>query len=147
MSSNLQLITLYGMELSKATIEVQADNLIVNVIDGFQSALETDIKLKFIEETVKSARSKINTLAMNEANTGIQSFEGCKVTQKKGGQILDYEQDPEYAKIKKELDARKSLLDTAFKTDGHLVINDGELVPKVPVKTFIKDSISYSFRK
>ena len=41
--SNIKLIALEGLELSKATIEVIADNLIINVIEGFDSALETDL--------------------------------------------------------------------------------------------------------
>jgi len=135
------------MELSKATIEVQADNLIVQVIDGFESALEVDVKLKFIEETVKNARGKINLLAMGEAAKGVKSIDGCTITQKVGGKTLDYEKDPGYAKIKKQLDGRKELLDTAFKTDGYLVDSDGLEVPKVPVKKWIKDSISYTFAK
>ena len=144
--SNIKLIALDGLELSKATIEVIADNLIINVIEGFDSALETDVKLKFIEETVKLARGKINTLAINQS-VGISSFEGCKIANKKGGQILDYEKDQRYNDLKAELELRKQHLDQAFKFDGHFVTNDGEIIPKVPVKTFVKDSISYTFKK
>jgi len=143
---NIKLIDLEGLELSKSIIEVIADNLIINVIEGFESALETDIKLKFIEETIKIARGKINTLAINQS-TGITSFEGCKITNKKGGQTLDYEADKEYLRIKTLLDERKELLNQAYKLDINLVTNDGEIIPKVPVKTFVKDSISYTFRK
>ena len=144
--SNIKLIALEGLELSKATIEVIADNLIINVIEGFDSALETDLKLKFVEETVKLARSKINTLAINQS-TGITSFEGCKITAKKGGQTLDYEKDQRYNDLKAELELRKQHLDQAYKFDGHFVTNDGEIIPKIPVKTFVKDSISYTFKK
>jgi len=143
---NIKLIDLEGLDLSKSIIEVIADNLIINVIEGFESALETDIKLKFIEETVKLARGKINTLAINQS-TGIESFEGCKITNKKGGQILDYESDKEYLRLKTLLDERKELLNQAYKLDINLVTNDSEIIPKVPVKTFVKDSISYSFKK
>ena len=146
MSSNIQLISLEGLELSKGTIEVIADNLIINVIDGFDSALETDIKLKFIEETIKLARGKINTLAINQS-VGVASFEGCKITAKKGGQTLDYEADKEYLRLKTLLDERKELLNQAYKLSINLVTDDGEIIPKVPVKTFIKDSISYAFKK
>ena len=146
MSNNIQLISLDGLELSKGTIEVIADNLIINVIEGFDSALETDIKLKFIEETVKLARGKINTLAISQS-VGVTSFEGCKITAKKGGQTLDYEKDETYRYLKEQLDKRKYQLDMASKCDGFSCDSDGVEIPKVPVKTFIKDSISYTFKK
>lgn len=147
MSSNIQLLTLDGLELSKGTIEVIADNLIVNVIDGFDSALETDVKLKYVEKTIKLARGKINCLAIKEAEKGVNSYANCEISRKNGGKILDYEKDEVYKKIKKALDERKKQLDSAYNFDGFLADNDGVEIPKVPVKTFIKDSISYTFKK
>lgn len=147
MSINIQLLTLDGMELSKSTIEVQADNIIANVIDGFDSALELDVKLKYVEETIKLARGKIKENVQKESDKGVNSYQGCTVSKKKGSYRLDYSKDKVYSDIEKELEERKKLLDQAYNSTAILVINDGEIVPKVPVKTWVADSISYTFKK
>ena len=144
--SNNNLMLLDGLELSKSTIDSLSNEIVNKALEGFDSALELDIKLKFIEETIKLARSKINTLAINQS-IGITRFEGCKITAKKGGQTLDYEKDQRYNDLKAELELRKQHLDQAYKFDGHFVTNDGEIIPKIPVKTFVKDSIYYTFKK
>ena len=59
-----------------------------------------------------------------------------------GGVLKDYEQDPIYNSIKIMLSERKELLDTAFKVKDKIFDNEGIEVPKVPVKSYRKDSIN-----
>jgi len=144
---NNNQIDLLGSELSKSNIEVLSDNLIKPFNDGFQDALEMDIRLKFIEETVKKAREKMNPFVLKKTiEKGCELF-GAKIAFKSGYAILDYEQDKEYLRLKKLLEERKELLNMASKTTHNFVTDDGELIERVPVKSYTKDSVSYTFKK
>jgi len=72
---------------------------------------------------------------------------GCKVSKRNGYAILDFEQDAEYAMLKKQLDERKALLTQSFKTVHNVITDNGEVVPKLPVKSYTSDSIIYTFKK
>lgn len=141
-STNIDLL---GSELSKSKIEELSTALCKPFNDGIQNALETDLKLKFIEETVKKAREKLNPFVLNSIL--VDEINGCKVSKRNGYAILDFEQDAEYAMLKKQLDERKALLSQSFKTVHNVVTEQGEVVPKLPVKSYTSDSISYTFKK
>jgi hypothetical protein len=49
--------------------------------------------------------------------------------------------------LKKQLDERKALLSQSFKTVHNVITEQGEIVPKLPVKSYTSDSISYTFKK
>ncbi len=58
-----------------------------------------------------------------------------------GGVLKDYEKDPVYADLLAQLKQRKELLDLAFKSKDPIYDADGVEVPKVPVKSYRKDSL------
>ena len=147
MQNNNQ-IDLLGSELSKSNIEVLSDNLLKPFNDGYQDALEMDIRLKFIEETVKKAREKMNPFVLKKTiEKGCELF-GAKVAFKTGYAVLDYEQDKEYLRLKTLLEERKEALNMSSKTTYEYINPDtGEVIPKVPIKSYTKDSISYTFKK
>ena len=58
-----------------------------------------------------------------------------------GGALKDYAKDPVYAGISAQLKERKELLDLAFKSKDPIYDADGVEVPKVPVKSYRKDSL------
>lgn len=74
----------------------------------------------------------------------IQDFTIRKTT---GGAILDYEADHRYVELKYLLDERKKLLDTAFKAKSEIYDSQGVQIPKVPVKSYRKDSITVTINK
>ena len=143
MNTNLQINT----SLDKVGIEEVSENLIELFKNGELEALEMDCKLKFAEESIKVAREKIKPYVLKKEIGSTHELFGCKVSKRNGYAILDFEQDAEYAMLKKQLDERKSLLSQSFKTVHNVVTEDGEVVPKLPVKSYTSDSISYTFKK
>lgn len=143
MNTNLQINT----SLDKVGIEEVSENLIESFKNGELEALEMDCKLKFAEESIKVAREKIKPYVLKKEIGSTHELFGCKVSKRNGYAILDFEQDAEYAMLKKQLDERKSLLSQSFKTVHNVITEDGEVVPKLPVKSYTSDSISYTFKK
>ena len=146
MQNNNQ-IDLLCSELSKSNIEVLSDNLIKPFEDGFQDALEMDIRLKFIEETVKKAREKMNPFVLKKTIEKGSELFGAKIAFKSGYAKLDYEQDETYRNLLKALKEREELLNMASKTTHNFVTDDGEVIPKVGIKSYTKDSVSYTFKR
>ena len=133
--------------LDRVGIEEVSENLIELFKNGEFEALEMDCKLKFAEESIKVAREKIKPWVMKKEIGSTHELFGCKVSKRNGYAILDFEQDAEYAMLKKQLDERKALLTQSFKTVHNVITEDGEVVPKLPVKSYTSDSISYTFKK
>ena len=143
MNTNLQINT----SLDKVGIEEVSENLIELFKNGELEALEMDCKLKFAEESIKVAREKIKPYVLKKEIGSTHELFGCKVSKRNGYAILDFEQDAEYAMLKNQLDERKALLIQSFKTVHNVVTEQGEIVPKLPVKSYTSDSISYTFKK
>jgi hypothetical protein len=147
MNTKITTINPVSVQLDRVGIEEVSENLIESFKNGELDALEMDCKLKFAEESIKSSREKIKPYVMKKEIGSTHELFGCKVSKRNGYAILDFEQDAEYAILKKQLDERKSLLSQSFKTVHSVVTEDGEVVPKLPVKSYTSDSISYTFKK
>lgn len=147
MNTKITTINPVSVQLDRVGIEEVSENLIEAFKNGELEALEMDCKLKFAEESIKSAREKIKPYVMKKEIGSTHELFGCKVSKRNGYAILDFEQDAEYAMLKKQLDERKALLSQSFKTVHNVVTEDGEVVPKLPVKSYTSDSISYTFKK
>ena len=143
MNTNLQINT----SLDKVGIEEVSENLIELFKNGELDALEMDCKLKFAEESIKVAREKIKPYVLKKEIGSTHELFGCKVSKRNGYAIIDFEQDAKYAMLKRQLDEYKALLSQSFKTVHNVVTEDGEVVPKLPVKSYTSDSISYTFKK
>lgn len=60
-------IDLVGLELTESNMSKLAGIITKAVDDGFQDSIELDRRLKFIEETIKIAREKLNKSAIIQA--------------------------------------------------------------------------------
>lgn len=147
MNSNSNINLLGSSELSKLNIQTIALKLLEPFENGEKTAIEMDMQLKFIEETIKEARVNINSYVTSSNIEKGLVLNGCKVSRKEGYAQLNYEDDPEYLRIKTLLAERKELLDSAFKSTHNIVTDEGEVIPKVSVKGYTKDSVSYTFKK
>jgi hypothetical protein len=147
MNTKITAINPVSVQLDRVGIEEVSENLIEAFKNGELDAIEMDCKLKFAEESIKSAREKIKPYVMKKEIGSTHELFGCKVSRRNGYAILDFEQDAEYAMLKKQLDERKALLSQSFKTVHNVVTEQGEVVPKLPVKSYTSDSISYTFKK
>ena len=67
-SMNNTSIDLVGLELTESNMSKLAGIITKAVDDGFQDSIELDRRLKFIEETIKIAREKLNKSEIGRAH-------------------------------------------------------------------------------
>ncbi len=145
--NNEKIDLLGSKELSKSNILDLATKLLEPFENGEKTAIEMDMQLKFIEETIKKSREQLNSFVLASNFTKGFEINGCKIASKEGYAQLNYEEDKTYLQLKTLLAERKELLDIAFKSSHNIVTNDGEVIPKVSIKSYTKDLVSYTFKK
>lgn len=134
--------------LNKGQIDVTSNELIASVIEGWEDPLDLDLRLKFVEETIKLARAKIESNVKGSITSDLKERYGVKISLRSGYAQYDFESDQEYKSLKARLKLREDLLKKAAKSNSQIFISDdGEKIKKVPVKSYTKDSISYTFEK
>ena len=147
MNNQTNIDLLGSNELSKSNISKFSEMLIEPFENGEKTAIEMDMQLKFIEETIKEARVNINSYVTSSNIEKGLILNGCKVSRKEGYAQLNYDDDIEYLRLKTLLAERKELLDSAFKSTHNIVTDEGQVIPKVSIKGYTKDSVSYTFKK
>jgi len=75
-------------------------------------------------------------------DTNVQEIENFEVKKSTGGPMLDYAADHKYVELEFLLKERKELLDASFKTKETIFDGEGVEIPKVPIKSYRKDSIT-----
>lgn len=145
MQDNIQLLG--SNDLSKTSIKTISEKILQVFENGEKTALELDLELKFAEEIIKKTREELNTWVLKSTVSSDLEINGCKIAYKSGYAQLNYEQDSEYLELKTKLAERKKLLDLAYKSGQNIVTDEGEIIPKVRVKNYTKDSITYTFKK
>lgn len=123
--------------ISKGRISLAAQQTVEKVRNGEIDPLKTYIQAKayqgYFTEIVKNTQS--DAIAEIEKYGKDDRVLSCKVELSNTGERLDYEKDPVYADLKKQLKERENELKTAFKSKNTMVDENGEVIPKVPVKT------------
>lgn len=116
-------------------------------------AIDHSLEINENENTIdfhimlKKVKLYLDTLIKeNEKNALLiwdqQKSDFDNITYNQGGKILDYSEDPIYHSIKLMLDDRKALLDLAFKSQNNIFDSEGVQVPKVPIKSYRKESLN-----
>ncbi len=129
----------FKTKLTKGQLQAMAIDTVKTWLDTVSAldALTFAKRLKvFTDQLIIESETEAKMIWDNEKS----NYPNMNYTQ--GGAIKDYEEDPIYASIKLMLGERKELLDTAFKMTEAIYDNDGVEVPKVPIKTYRKDSIN-----
>ena len=136
------VITLeHKMEISEA--------LTGPVFNNEVDALDHDVKLKALEDSIDDARKKIKSKVI-EAAEGRKSSLGVGFTITKGGTAsLNYSDDPAWVKLESMKKDREKLLKQAFEMhqkdpESQLVV-DSEEIPVVTVKSYSSESVRYKF--
>ena len=140
------------VDYSKSTLDSIAKELSDLVKNGDLYALETDVKLKAMEEVIKRVREEIKQNVINEiTRNGTKEFNGVAVKETSGRTTLEYDSDAEYSIWKSRLSARKEILDAAYKASqkGILVSfdSDGIEIQAPQIKSVGENSVSYTFKK
>ncbi len=92
---------------TKENIEMLANNIVANVLEGNANPLNVAIQLEAIKKACESAREKIATPVLNE----LQKFGnktmllGAKIEQKEVGTKYDFTQSEAWAKYNKQKEA------------------------------------------
>lgn len=126
---------------TKKEIQKSTTSFIKEIIDsGNYNIQEKYCEVRRLKEAVDVMESELKKALPDE---NFEAF-GVKATYRGGGSVANYNDDPIYASIKKQLDNRKTLLDAALKTDDPFYDSEGIEVPKVS-KTERKSSLSVTF--
>ena len=123
--------------------------LAIDIVNqGDITAEEALAKLTRFSDLISNA---INELKPNIVIDKEININGVKLTYVSGGKILKYEDDPEWNQInstierlKVDLKFREDQLKKSSNTEDD-VIFDGEVIPKVPVKTYRKSYIKVQY--
>lgn len=132
---------MYDHSFTKKEAKQTGVNLVNEVIEkGEVDKHEFMANLARLKEVVNSADAEMRKHIPEES---FKAF-GVEFTPVQGGKILQYEEDPVYAEIKKQLKDREELLKLAFKSDSEIYDSEGVQVPKVSF-TNRKSSITIKF--
>jgi hypothetical protein len=108
--------------------------------DGEHNLYEVFAQSTRLKEALTVVEKEIKSKLPDES---FESF-GIKGSFRNGGAIPQYEDDYVYFQLKKQLDNRKLLLDTALKSEEPIYDNEGIEVPKVSKKQR-KSSLAITF--
>lgn len=125
-----------GIALTKSEVELFAQETAQQVLDGHASALETAMRLKFVEEASAAARKLIEDSAIREAekyHKQDRNVLGVAFDVRSRQADLDYTSDSEIVRLQAEIDLRKKLLKAGSDAGQEVVLIDGEVV-QVPVR-------------
>ena len=134
----------------KDTIQAEAMTIVQRVKDGEISALNAHLMAKALvkmaeiiveqtkEETMKDAR--FYSVGQNF------NFKSASVIIANSPNTYDFESDSVYATLNEQLKARRELLSHALKTTADMVDDNGELIPRVPVKTYGCETLKVTFK-
>ena len=137
------------MNSSKTDIKELGENMIEAVENGEKYALDEIVRVTKEIEFLKSYKEKLKKIAIDELYDkygGKKTYlHGAYVEISYSGDRLDYSQDSvwnEYHSLEKQ---RENVLKTAFKSEFTMVDDNGEVVPKVGIKTHGKQIIKISY--
>jgi len=126
---------------TKKEIHLSVKKFVDKIVeDGEENIYEKYAEAIRLKEAISIIEQELKTKLHQES---FESF-GVKGTFRNGGSLANYEEDITYSQIKKQLDSRKLLLDTALKTDEILYDSEGVEVPRVS-KTERKSSLVITF--
>lgn len=126
---------------TKKEIQISTKKFAKDIIDsGDYNLQEKYAEIRRFKEAIDILESEIKKSLPDE---NFEAF-GIKASFRSGGSVANYSDDVTYSQIKKQLDDRKTLLDTALKTDEIIFDSEGVEVPKVS-KTERKSSLSVTF--
>jgi hypothetical protein len=111
---------------------------------GYFDAFELLSKAARNKEFWSAFDSEVRAKISDTPEKSYKAF-GCEFAMRNTGDRLDYASDPIYAQIQEQLKEREALLKTAFKSKTPIYDEHGAEVPKVPVKTFGKETLIVKF--
>jgi len=123
-----EVATLYSQDFTKKEALLTGKRMVDDLlekgeVDKHQFTANI-VRLKAVIDTIES---EIRKHLPEEKYSGF----GVEFTPVQGGVLLQYEDDPIYADLKKQLKEREELLKVAFKSESEIYDSEGVQVPKV----------------
>jgi len=128
------LETIKLLPASKKDLKAFATKIINSVLEGDVNPLELDVRLKYIEELIKSIRKDkaVKELTFEEAQKYGKTFDfaNCEI-RLSSRTTLNFKEDSEVLRLETELKARKELIKSV--KDGIAIIDEdtGEQIQTV----------------
>lgn len=136
------------MNSSKTEVKELGANLIEAVKNGDADALPELIETKKQIELLKAYEEELKPYAIEERERYAEKrlpMNGAFVELSYSGDRLDYDQDPIFKELNEALKNRQKELKEAYKCEHTIVDCNGEIIPKVGVKTHGKQIIKISY--
>ena len=135
-----EMCALYDSTFTKKDAIKTGENLIESVLEsGEVDIMQLGANLARLEQVIGSAMGKFRTHIIDTEKTKVLGVEFSPVN---GGNTINYNEDPIYCELKKDLDNRVELLKLAQKQE--VLDTYGNEVPKVST-TPRKSSITIKF--
>jgi|SRR5690554_6579669 len=136
-----EIAKMYDHTFTKKEAKETGINLVKDVLDkGEVDKHEFMANLARLKEVVNSADAEMRKHLPDEKFTAF----GVEFTPVQGGKILNYEDDPIYAKLKHKLKEREEQLKVVFNTGAEIYDEEGIQIPKVSFN-YRKSSITIKF--
>jgi hypothetical protein len=136
------------MNSSKTDIKKIAEMSIEAVKNGETDALPEYIEARKQAEYYNQIAKELQPYAIEEREKYPEPrllINGTKIELSYSGDRLDYSQDSVWNELNELKKQRENVLKTAFKSDFTMVDDNGEVVPKVGIKTHGKQIIKISY--
>jgi hypothetical protein len=134
-------------DFTKSNLLSTSENILTGVNEGEISPLNAYVVGKALEFVAKDLIANTKELAIKEVYSDKKgTYKGAEYQIKSEATYYDYSADPVYASLEAQLKARKELLSTVAKLKQTVVDENGEVVPKVPVKSGGAETIAISFK-
>ena len=136
------------MKSSKTEVKELGANMIEAVKSGDVDALPELIETKKQIELLKAYEDELKPYAINEREQYPEKrlpLNGAFVELSYSGDRLNYSQDTIWNELNQSLKEREKDLKTAYKSDHTIVDCNGEIIPKVGIKTHGKQIIKISY--
>jgi hypothetical protein len=137
--------------VTKKSVEAKIKEVANEIENGNLDPKVTLIKAKIMKDyadgVYEVARDKVKDLDTSDLP---QNFASVELSERNGHETLDYEKDTVYTNLKQQLKTREGLIkaatDHARKMDGvEISDSDGVIVKPVPVKSFVKSSLTIKY--
>lgn len=136
------------MNSTKEETRQLGQNMIEAVKEGELDPLDEIVRVKKEIEFLESYYDELKPYAIEEREKYPEkrlNIKGAFVELSYTGDRLDYDSDPIYKELNDAKKQRQKQLKDAYKTSNDIVTSDGEVIPKIPVKSAGKQIIKINY--
>jgi hypothetical protein len=136
-----------AMPVTKQTVKDKIKAVEIGLLNGTIEPKSAYIQAKVVKDIADGIMEQAKPL-IKDTDTSLlpDNLNGIELSDRNGYEVLDYEKDSTYADLKAKLKEREGLLKAAYqhnqKVQGLITDESGEVIPVVPVKSFVSNSLT-----